>query len=289
MSRQHKPWAKEGSVSSKSEKFAGKSGKRGAVAQGEPVKVHQSANAGGVWIYGLHAVAEAWCNPDRACLRLLATPAAMEELAGTFEKARKKGINRPNPEHTDKISVDKILPQGAVHQGVGLLVKPLAEEDISVLISSENPPSVLLILDQVTDPHNIGAILRSAAAFGAGGVVLTERHAPSATGVMAKTASGALEHVPLLRVVNLARTLEELSECGYWCIGLSEHGTRTLAEVDLSGKVALVLGAEGTGLRRLTAQRCDELARLPTSGPIQALNVSNAAAVALYEIKRGRG
>ena len=142
------------------------------------------------------------------------------------------------------------------------------------------------MLDQVTDPHNVGAILRSAAAFGAGAVIMTERNAPIMTGVQAKAASGALEHVHQVHVVNLARARVELQEAGYWRIGLAEEGEKDIGSLDLSGRTVLVLGAEGEGLRQLTKKKCDELARLPTGGPISSLNVSNAAAVALYEVRR---
>jgi 23S rRNA (guanosine2251-2'-O)-methyltransferase len=147
---------------------------------------------------------------------------------------------------------------------------------------------VLLVLDQVTDPHNVGAVLRSAAAFGALAVVVPDRNAPPETGVLVKAASGALEHVPLIRVANLARALTDLKQGGFWCVGLAADSTQTLAEADLSGRIAFVLGSEGAGMRRLTRDGCDSVARLPTSGPIAQLNVSNAAAVALYEAARQR-
>jgi 23S rRNA (guanosine2251-2'-O)-methyltransferase len=196
------------------------------------------------------------------------------------------------PEVLDRRALELLLPQGAVHQGMALAAEPLPARDIDDVldgISTASGPQIIVLLDQVSDPHNIGAILRSAAAFAARAVVMPEHGAPPVTGVLAKAASGALEAVPLLRVTNLARTLDRLKEAGFWCLGLEQGADKTLAEIDAGNRVALVLGAEGGGLRRLTRERCDLLARLPTRGEPASLNVSNAAAIALYELSRRGG
>lgn len=241
-------------------------------------------------IFGLHAVKEAWTNPERRVQRMIATRSALETLAEAIAFASAKGFARPSPEVVAREALDALLPPGTVHQGAVLLADPLPEWDLHDVLRAAEPKqrAILVVLDQVTDPHNVGAILRSAAAFGALAVIVTERHAPEMTGTLAKTACGAAEHVPLARVTNLARALRELQENGFWCVGLAEEGPAALSEMRLDGKVALVMGAEGPGLRRLTRETCDALARLPTSGPIASLNVSNAAAVALYELARAR-
>jgi 23S rRNA (guanosine2251-2'-O)-methyltransferase len=190
----------------------------------------------------------------------------------------------------DRAAFDRLLPEGAVHQGWALEVEPLDSADLEdVLRAGEVMPgrSVIIVLDQISDPHNVGAILRSAAAFGVRAVVVGEHGAPLPTGVLAKAASGALDCVPLVRAVNLARTLDRLKEAGFWCCGLDEGAATPLAGLDLGPRVALVLGSEGGGLRRLLRERCDYLARLPTRPELPSLNVSNAAAVALYELVRG--
>ncbi len=245
---------------------------------------------GALLLYGVHAVAAAWANPERRCRALLATEAGLEALGPALAAARAAGLERPAARLVDRTELDRRLPAGAVHQGLALDAAPLPETGIEDLCraAETSPALLLLVLDQVTDPHNVGAVLRSASAFGAAAVIVTERHAPEATGTLAKSASGALENVPLVRVGNLARALDQLKQAGIWCIGLDEAGAQPLAALDLTGRTALVLGAEGAGLRRLTAERCDAVARLPTQGPVGSLNVSAAAAVALYEVARRR-
>jgi 23S rRNA (guanosine2251-2'-O)-methyltransferase len=185
--------------------------------------------------------------------------------------------------------LDRVAGRESVHQGIAAQVDPLPETDVEdvAALAADRAEAKIVVLDQVTDPHNVGAILRSAAAFGALAVVLTERNAAPESGVLAKAASGALEVVPLVRVTNLARAMDRLKAAGFWCAGLAAEAERTLTEARLSGRIALCLGAEGAGLRRLTRTHCDLLVKLPTSGPIDHLNVSNAAAVALYELRRG--
>ena len=176
----------------------------------------------------------------------------------------------------------RLVPHDAPHQGVVIEVEPLEDAWLDGLLGEAPERAVLLVLDQVTDPHNVGAILRSAAAFGAIGIVTQDRHSPPESGVVAKAASGALERVPWARVVNLARALEEIAEAGFWRIGLAGDVDTDLKDALGPKRVALVLGAEGAGLRPNTREHCDSLARLPITEAIESLNVSNAAAVALY-------
>ncbi len=228
----------------------------------------------------------ALANEGRGCRRLLATAEAQKSHAAIL--APLIAQRQLTAETVDRSAIDSVLPAGAVHQGLALAVEPLDENGIDDLVAAAEgrEPAVVVVLDQVTDPHNLGAVLRSAAAFGALGVIVTERHAPGETGTLAKAASGALERVPLVRAINLARALDELKKAGFWIAGLASDAPTTLAAAKLSGKVALVLGAEGEGMRRLTRERCDLLVRLPQTDAVESLNVSNAAAVALYEMFR---
>ena len=234
--------------------------------------------AGGHWLYGLHAAAAALGNPARRLRRLVVTEEAEAALA-----ARVKQPWAIAPERLDRGQIDRLLGRDAVHQGIGLLADPLPPPPLAAVLERPGP---LLVLDQVTDPRNVGAILRSAAAFGAAGVVVQDRNAPEETGTLAKAASGALETVPLLRAVNLARTLVALKAAGIWTVGLDAGGGPLSGPALAQRRVALVLGAEGEGLRRLTRETCDEVAGLPMPGGFESLNVSAAAAVALYELSR---
>lgn len=242
-----------------------------------PSRGHQS-----VWLYGRHPVLAALANPDRKVERLLATKEMAERHATDFTAAG--AAQKLTVMARDDLS--QRLPAGAVHQGIAVLVAPLEEPSLEDVLARCGENALVLALDQVTDPHNVGAILRSAAAFGIAGVVVTERNAPADTGVLAKAASGALEVVPLVRAVNLARTLEQLKEAAFWLYGLDERGDTSISGLDLGGRVCIVLGAEGEGLRRLTSEKCDRLVTIPTKAALAALNVSNAAAVAAYEWAR---
>jgi len=245
----------------------------------------RAPGTGQVWIYGKHPVLAALANPERRVFRLLLTQEAAERSA-----AELAALPQPPPQ-AELVARERIaerLPAGAVHQGFLAAVSPLPEAAIEDIIASAGEQALVLALDQVTDPHNVGAILRSAEAFGAQGVIVTERHAPEETGTLAKAASGALERMPLVRVVNLARALDQLKQAGFWILGLDERAERSLADANMDGRLVLALGAEGEGLRRLTAERCDLLVRLPMRGAMPSLNVSNAAAISLYELSRRR-
>ncbi|MGQ0526717.1 MAG: 23S rRNA (guanosine(2251)-2'-O)-methyltransferase RlmB [Alphaproteobacteria bacterium] len=239
-------------------------------------------------LFGFHAVSEAWLNPARRIEALYITENAATGFEEIFKKAKSKNIRRPEALLLDKALLDKMLPRDAVHQGLGLAASPLPEVGVDDLIIRANEADhfTLLMLDQVTDPHNVGAILRSASAFGCGGVIMQRRHAPDLEGVLAKTACGAVEHLAIAYETNLSRALEALKEAGFFVYGLDERGDKNVGDIKPGGKSVLVLGAEGDGMRRLVREHCDALLRLPTQGAIQSLNVSNAAAVALYAFSR---
>jgi 23S rRNA (guanosine2251-2'-O)-methyltransferase len=250
---------------------------------------HPRKAAGGerYWLYGRHAAEAALANPARTVLRALATPEALGRLApDTRARLEDRGIP---PETASRAALDALLPPGAVHQGLVLEVRPLQPpalaawlDDLAPAVLARRP--VLVALDQVSDPHNAGAVLRSAAAFGALAVLAPRHGQAPESGVLAKAASGALDTIPYLDAGNLARALGLLKKKGFWILGLAGDAEATLEDVDPAGPLVLVLGGEGKGLRRLTREACDLVARLPTRPPIDQLNVSNAAAVALYQL-----
>ena len=267
-------------------KTGAKAAKRGP---GRPRGPRRPGTSGRVWLFGSHAVLAALANPDRKLFRLLVTEDAEQRLGGALEKAFSACPSAPSQQRCDKSVLSGQLPEGAVHQGLALEASPLDPPTFEDLLDAGaeatlERPSVILALDQVTDPHNVGAILRSAAAFGASAVVAPRSHAAPETGTLAKAASGALERVPYVSLSNLARAMEQAANAGYLRLGLDGEAETALPALDPEPRVLLVLGAEGHGLRRLTREHCDRLARLPTRPDFGSLNVSNAAAVALYEV-----
>ena len=240
----------------------------------KPKPVREKFAADVAILYGWHTVAAALANPKRTVRKITATENAARRLA-------EEGLTLPvTPEIVRPEAIAARLSPDAVHQGLLVEADPLPALDIEDVEAA----GTVLVLDQITDPHNVGAILRSAAAFAVSAVVTTARHSPEATGVLAKSASGALDLVPIATVQNLARALSDLKERGFLTVGLDSEGETDLAQAPLREPLALVLGAEGRGLRQLTRQTCDIRARLDLPGAIKSLNVSNAAAVALYAV-----
>jgi 23S rRNA (guanosine2251-2'-O)-methyltransferase len=240
--------------------------------KGRPRHSGRGVDTDRILIFGLHAVEAALANPNRPVIRLLATENAGQRLAPLIAK------RQLTPEAATPKDLDRLLGPDTVHQGVALEAGPLPP----ISLDEVDPTGILLVLDQVTDPHNVGAALRSAAAFGARGLVLTERHSPPLTGVLAKSASGALDLVPIVLVKNLSQALTELGERGVFRVGLAEEADQALEDATLMRPLALVLGAEGKGLRQLTRERCDLLCRISTVSALASLNVSNAAAIAMH-------
>jgi len=241
---------------------------------------HKSgSNPGRPRFWGRHAVAAALDNPERRVLKAWAT----REAAGFMQFPSDVAVVM-----AEAADLARLVPADAPHQGVVIEVEPLEDIWLSDLLADAPEKALLLVLDQVTDPHNVGAILRSAAAFGAVGVVLQDRHAPRFTGALAKAAAGAVDKVPVARVVNLSRALDELTDAGWRAVGLTGDADQSLGEALTGGPTVLVLGSEGEGMRRLVAEHCDELAKIPMPGGFESLNVSAAAAVAIYEASRPR-
>ncbi|MCC3862331.1 23S rRNA (guanosine(2251)-2'-O)-methyltransferase RlmB [Pseudemcibacter aquimaris] len=236
----------------------------------------------GLWLYGKHAVLSALENPLRRIKRLIVSKRSHDQYQADLKKIHLEH-RALNPEIAPIEVFEKNLPADSVHQGIALLTDPLPDTHLDeACVALPDQRNLVLILDQVTDPHNVGAIIRSAAAFGAKAIVTTDRHAPPESGVLAKSASGALEALPWVRVTNLSRALDTLAEMGYWRIGLDGYADQDVRDADFGDNIALVLGAEGKGIRKGTADHCDGLVKLPISRTVESLNVSNAAAVALY-------
>ena len=248
-------------------------GSKGGPGHERGGRPHRSGGGGDgpVILFGWHSVTSALSNPARKVRKLLLTENAARRLAEDGFKIPAHEIVRPD-------EIARRLTPDSVHNGLLAEADPLAAPDIEEI----EPNGVVLVLDQITDPHNVGAILRSAAAFGVKALITTARHSPEATGVLAKSASGALEFVPMVTVQNLARGLAALKERGFLTVGLDSEANEDLNEVPMAAPLALVLGAEGKGLRQLTRETCDHLARLDLPGAIKSLNVSNAAALSLY-------
>jgi 23S rRNA (guanosine2251-2'-O)-methyltransferase len=239
--------------------------------------------ARGLWLYGRHAVEAALANPRRSCHRLLATAEAMARLGAG---AQRPGLEVVTVERTE---IDRRLGADTVHQGLALSVAPLPRLDLRRSCVPEPGRNLVLVLDQIADPHNVGAILRTAAAFEVRAVVMAERRAAPLGGAVAKAASGALDLVPVVEVVNLARALDDLADLGYWRIALDGHAEASIDAAPEAENLVLVLGAEGEGVRRLVREHCDFAARLPIAPAMESLNVSVACGIALYALAAGRG
>jgi 23S rRNA (guanosine2251-2'-O)-methyltransferase len=248
-------------------------------------RTHQTpkstASEGAFWLYGLHAARAALANPRRKVRKAVLSERAQVELGPALARAKVSNITQSSPDN-----ISRLLPPGAVHQGVALVCEPLPELDLAEALSGASAPRLVVVLDQITDPHNEGAILRSAAAFEVAAVIVQDRHAPPESGALAKAASGGLDLIPRIAVVNIARALEELGRLGFYRIALAADGDSSLRDAAPKGDVAIVLGAEGSGLRRLVRERCDASAFIPLGGAMESLNVSNAAAIAFYELRR---
>ena len=248
----------------------------------EPIKGHE------LLLYGVHAVHAALRNTARKITHIWTTESGEERLKEAWDAKR-----HPQPEIIERRDLDRRLSEGAVHQGMAIAVEPLQDVFLTDVLSSALAPNaerhVVVLLDEVTDPHNVGAVLRSMSAFGAKALIVHKRNAPGITGVMAKIATGAVEHVPMIAVTNLAQAMEELKNTGFFVLGLDENADYPIQNAPAEGHIALVLGAEGEGLRAKTRTTCDAIASIETFGDIKSLNVSNAAAIALFSLTQKQG
>ncbi len=265
---------------------SGAQGGRGRNAPRRQPRGAGGAGGGSIWLYGRHAALAALANPAREIERVRATPGFQEHYGETLTRLG-AGQNWP-VETADGAALDRLFGEDAVHQGVVVATRPLEQPDVSEIRAMDDS-AVVLVLDQASDPRNVGAVIRAAAAFGALAVVTTLRGAPPETAALAKAAAGALEAVPYIQATNLARALDTLKANGFWSVGLEGSADMLLADAPFDRPIALVLGGEGRGLRRLTADVCDALVRIPIAPGVESLNVATAAAIALYERRRGVG
>lgn len=230
-------------------------------------------------IYGRHAVLAALANPARQISKILCTKENADEI---------RRISKIPPQIVDRKEIDKLLPADAVHQGFALFCSRLPNYSLEEVIEMANDKDKchVLILDQVTDPQNIGAIIRSSVAFGALALIVQDKNSPLESGAMVKASAGMIEHLPIARVTNLSRAIEQLKNAGFWTVGMDGYANITIDKLDKSGKTAIIMGSEGKGMRRLVEESCDTAVRLPISPLTESLNVATAAAIALYEINK---
>lgn len=264
--------------------------KRSPREQPDSPRADSAPESPGHWLYGSHAALAALGNPVRRVHEVKLTAGFRQRHDPALAAALDRRRDQPPLHMADRDAIAAMLPPEAAHQGIAVRLDPLPGLSVSNLVARLDgaPRALVVMLDQVTDPRNVGAVMRSALAFAANALILQTRHAPPETGALAKAASGALETLPLVRATNLSRAVEALQKADFHCVGLAAEADRALADSGLTGRVALVLGAEGRGLRRMVAAHCDILARLPTHDPVADLNIANAAAVALYEVARQR-
>ena len=240
---------------------------------------------GNLVLYGRHPVFAALSNPERRATKILCTEENAPELRELLSKLHKEQVTL---QIVDRRDIDKILPREAVHQGYALFCQELEDftvEEICMMADEKNDCHIL-ILDQVTDPQNIGAIIRSCVAFDTLALVMQDKNSPQETGAMAKASAGMIEHLPICRVTNLSRAINQFKEAGFWTLGMDGYAKTTIDQVNKSGKTAIIMGSEGKGMRRLVEESCDATVKLPISSKVESLNVSTAAAIALYEINR---
>lgn len=245
----------------------------------------KSMSKSSVILYGRHPVMAAIANPERGVSKILCTKDIFDELK---EHCQKHNINLALLNTVDRREIDRVVPREAVHQGFAVYCSELPEyslEDICIL-SDQTEDSHVLVLDQVTDPQNIGAIIRSCVAFNTLALIMQDKNSPNETGAMTKASAGTIEHLPICRVTNLSRAIHQLKDAGFWTVGMDGYATTTIDKMNKKGKIAIIMGSEGKGMRRLVEESCDTTVKLPTSDKVESLNVSTAAAIALYEVTR---